>query len=246
VPQVFDWGAYRKGAAREKTRAPTLAEMRAMAWQCVAAGANGLVFYSFFDLFAMSDRDPFERRWSDVCAMGEEIKRYLPIMLSVETLPQLACRVLRCGNARVARGVASLPAGGERRHGDGRCRDHDHGRIFRASGGVRSDTSGFGRRSAGVPSRSTRSGDGAGDAAFTIGGFPFEAARDGGTDLIEGVQFMQASAHIGCAFESVQIAEEVASEGCGQCFLRPGRIVGQSVTCANMFDQFELCRYVSL
>ena len=92
VPQVFDWGAYRKGAAREKTRAPTLAEMRAMAWQCVAAGANGLVFYSFFDLFAMSDRDPFERRWSDVCAMGEEIKRYLPIMLSVETLPQLACK----------------------------------------------------------------------------------------------------------------------------------------------------------
>lgn len=92
VPQVFDWGAYRKGAAREKTRAPTLAEMRAMAWQCVAAGANGLVFYSFFDLFKMHERDPFERRWSDICAMGAEIKRYIPVLLSVEPLPQLACK----------------------------------------------------------------------------------------------------------------------------------------------------------
>ncbi|HRU70609.1 MAG TPA: hypothetical protein P5111_05975 [Kiritimatiellia bacterium] len=92
VPQVFDWGAYRQGEAREKTRAPTLAEMRAMTWQCVAAGANGLVFYSFFDLFKMNDRDPFERRWAEVCALGEEIKRYLPVLLSVEPLPQLVCK----------------------------------------------------------------------------------------------------------------------------------------------------------
>ncbi|HRR33160.1 MAG TPA: hypothetical protein P5026_03605 [Kiritimatiellia bacterium] len=63
-----------------------------MTWQCVAAGANGLVFYSFFDLFKMNDRDPFERRWAEVCALGEEIKRYLPVLLSVEPLPQLVCK----------------------------------------------------------------------------------------------------------------------------------------------------------
>jgi hypothetical protein len=91
VPQVFDWGAYRKGDEREKTRAPTLAEMRAMAWQCVAAGANGLVFYSFFDLFKMKDRDPFEKRWADVCAMAEEIKRHMPVLLSVEPAPVVSC-----------------------------------------------------------------------------------------------------------------------------------------------------------
>ncbi len=91
VPQVFDWGAYRKGAEREKTRAPTLAEMRTMAWQCVAAGANGLVFYSFFDLFKMKDRDPFEKRWGEVCAMAEEIKRYIPVILSVEPAPSVTC-----------------------------------------------------------------------------------------------------------------------------------------------------------
>ncbi len=107
VPQVFDWGAYRKGAEREKTRAPSLAEMRAMAWQCVAAGANGLVFYSFFDLFKMKDRDPFERRWSEVCAMAEEIKRYVPVILSAESAPSVTCegpasvetRVWRVGDA---------------------------------------------------------------------------------------------------------------------------------------------------
>jgi len=108
VPQVFDWGAYRKDAAREKARAPTLAEMRAMTWQCVAAGANGLVFYSFFDLFKMNDRDPFERRWSDVCALGEEIKRYLPVLLSVEPLPQLSCKGPSAVETRAWRVGASL------------------------------------------------------------------------------------------------------------------------------------------
>jgi hypothetical protein len=91
VPLVFDWGAYRKGDEREKTRAPTLEEMRSMAWQCVAAGANGLVFYSFFDLFKMKDRDPFEKRWAEVCKMAEEIKRFIPVLLSAEPAPAVTC-----------------------------------------------------------------------------------------------------------------------------------------------------------
>jgi len=91
VPQVFDWGAYRKGAEREKARAPTLEEMRSMAWQCVAAGANGLVFYSFFDLYKVKERDSFETRWAEVCAMASEVKRYIPVMLSVEPVPAVTC-----------------------------------------------------------------------------------------------------------------------------------------------------------
>ncbi|MDD2597900.1 MAG: hypothetical protein PHO37_01565 [Kiritimatiellae bacterium] len=87
VPQVFDWGGYRKGEAREKTRPPTLPEMRTMAWQCIAAGANGLVFYSFFDLHKMNERDPFDKRWADVCAMAAEIKGLIPVLLSVEPTP---------------------------------------------------------------------------------------------------------------------------------------------------------------
>ena len=90
VPQVFDWAGYKKGPDRDQYRAPTLAEMRAMAWQCIAAGANGLVFYSYFDLYKMDKEDPFEKRWKDVCAMGEDIKRYIPVMLSVDPVPQIS------------------------------------------------------------------------------------------------------------------------------------------------------------
>jgi hypothetical protein len=91
VPQVFDWGAYKKGAEREQSRAPTLDEMRAMAWNCIAAGANGLVFYSYFDLYKMNERDPFEKRWADVCTMGEEIRRLIPVLLSVDPVIGISC-----------------------------------------------------------------------------------------------------------------------------------------------------------
>lgn len=89
VPQAFDWGAYRKGADQSKTRAPTLAEMRTMTWQCIAAGANGLVYYSFFDLHKMNWRDPFDNRWRDMCAVATEVKEYIPVILSVEPTPQV-------------------------------------------------------------------------------------------------------------------------------------------------------------
>lgn len=90
VPQAFDWGAYRKNPEdRAKTRAPTLEEMRCMAWQCIANGANGLIFYSFFDLYKLQDRNPFEKRWPEVCAMAEEIRKQIPILLSVEPAPQI-------------------------------------------------------------------------------------------------------------------------------------------------------------
>jgi hypothetical protein len=103
VPQVFDWGAYRKGAEREKTRPPTLDEMRSMAWQCVAAGANGLVFYSFFDLYKMVERDPFDKRWSEVCKMAGEIKRYIPVILSAERAPSVTCEGAAAVETRVWR-----------------------------------------------------------------------------------------------------------------------------------------------
>lgn len=101
VPQVFDWGAYRKGEARATTRAPTLAEMRAMAWQCIAAGANGLIFYSFFDLYNMNERDPFEGRWAEVCAMAAEIKRLISVLLSVEPGPTLVVDAPKSVETRV-------------------------------------------------------------------------------------------------------------------------------------------------
>jgi hypothetical protein len=83
VPQIFDWTSYKKPNGRP----PTLAEMRCMAWSCIAAGANGLIFYSWFDLWKMDKTTPFEQRWKDVTAMAEEIRRWIPVLLSVESAP---------------------------------------------------------------------------------------------------------------------------------------------------------------
>ena len=85
VPQAFDWAAYKKDPEeKKKFRAPTETELRSMCWQCIACGANGLVMYSWFDLWKEPNGVPFARRWAEVCRVGEEIKRYIPVLLSDE------------------------------------------------------------------------------------------------------------------------------------------------------------------
>ncbi len=98
VPQIFNQASYKKTESEKKEyRAPTYEEIRCMAWLCVANGANGLVFFSFFDLLNMDKtleeggtalvRDPFEERWADVKRMAREISDQFPILLSAgETL----------------------------------------------------------------------------------------------------------------------------------------------------------------
>ena len=84
VPQMHNAGIHRKD--NRKYPSPTLDEVRCMAYQSLVHGANGLVFYSFFDL----KRDPmgFEKRWADVKQMGQEIKELIPILLSTEEPPK--------------------------------------------------------------------------------------------------------------------------------------------------------------
>ena len=105
VPQVFDKGAY---AINRKTpeicRPPTYEDMRNMAWQCLVGGAQGLVFYSFFDLVAMDAKTPFRQRWEDVKRMVVEIKSHEAYLLSADEPPPvhgvpsgLACRAWRSG-----------------------------------------------------------------------------------------------------------------------------------------------------
>jgi hypothetical protein len=86
VPQISDTGTYGKDITA--SRPPTLPEMRAMAWMCIAAGANGLVFYSFFDLIRAEDVEPFAPRWAEITTMAQEIKDLEPMLLSVDPAPQ--------------------------------------------------------------------------------------------------------------------------------------------------------------
>ena len=87
IPQAFDWGAYRV-KDKDKTRPPTFEEMRNMAWQFVAEGANGLIFYAYDSSWEkMKWRTPPEEMWSRVCRIGEEVKEKVPVFLSEETAP---------------------------------------------------------------------------------------------------------------------------------------------------------------
>jgi len=89
VPQIFNWASYRsrrQGEPFDKFSAPSVDEMRSMAWQCICGGANGLVFYSWMDLWHM-DRatgESFASRWPAIKAMAAEIKRFIPVLLSVD------------------------------------------------------------------------------------------------------------------------------------------------------------------
>ena len=58
-----------------------------MSWQFVAAGANGLIYYSFSTIQQPKRRDgtptvPFEKAWGDICVVGAELKKYLPVLVS--------------------------------------------------------------------------------------------------------------------------------------------------------------------
>lgn len=97
IPQAFDWGGYRV-KDKDKTRPPTFEEMRNMAWQFVAEGANGLIFYSYSSWEKMKWRTPPEEMWKRVCRVGEEVKERIPIFLSDEAAPSV---VLLTGDASV-------------------------------------------------------------------------------------------------------------------------------------------------
>lgn len=85
VPQAFNWKWYPGAWANPSNRFPTVAEMKSMAWQAIAGGANGLVFYEFRP--KPPAPDSLERTWPLVCEAAGEVARYIPVMLSDEEAP---------------------------------------------------------------------------------------------------------------------------------------------------------------
>jgi len=83
VPQVFDWGHYFPDEAEHpNVRRPTLGEMRSMTWQAVAAGVNGLVYYSYFDIWKDKDPAACEAHWQDVVTLAKEVRKMERVLLS--------------------------------------------------------------------------------------------------------------------------------------------------------------------
>ncbi len=92
VPQAHDWANYQQAEAeRAASRAPTLEEMRNMTLQCLAEGAMGLVYYSFYDL--QRDRLGFEARWADMRTIAAEVRQLIPYVLSTDELSKLSVRL---------------------------------------------------------------------------------------------------------------------------------------------------------
>ena len=88
VPQAFTWANYQK-LAEEKgsSRLPTFDEMRKMAYQQIAGGANGLIFYSFHDVIRTRKDEPdnWPRYWGDVKHLAAEIKKHEKIWLAADS-----------------------------------------------------------------------------------------------------------------------------------------------------------------
>ena len=94
VPQCFDWGLFRDDKpGAPPNRMPTVEEMRSMAWQFIAAGANGLVFYGFSTIQVPKRKDgtpfSFDKAWADTCAVAEEVRRFIPVLLSADEPPSV-------------------------------------------------------------------------------------------------------------------------------------------------------------
>ena len=95
VPQSFDWGLFRDDKpGAPPYRMPTVEEMRSMSWQFIAAGANGLIYYGFSTIMPQKRKDgtpfSFDNAWADICTVAEEVRQYIPVLLSVDEPPSVS------------------------------------------------------------------------------------------------------------------------------------------------------------
>ena len=91
VPQAFDWRWFRNGLDDPEFRFPSPEEFRSMTWQAVAAGANGLIYYSFNQMRRrMKAPGEFDRHWSPVKETIKEVVKHIPVILSDGLPPKVS------------------------------------------------------------------------------------------------------------------------------------------------------------
>jgi hypothetical protein len=85
-------------------------ELRTMTWQPIAAGANGLIYYSFFDIHDANRGWPKElvdQKWREVCRVANEVKAKEDVLLAdpgpaVERCPEgIVARTWRTPDGKV-------------------------------------------------------------------------------------------------------------------------------------------------
>lgn len=84
VIQIMDHAAY---DSRRKAHQPSQQEIRNQVWQALIGGAQGLLFYSYTDLFYKQKNGQFSQQefdgiWHDVAAVAQQIGEFKPYLLS--------------------------------------------------------------------------------------------------------------------------------------------------------------------
>ena len=86
VPEIMEYRLSKYKDMGTNNRALTLEEMRCSAWQALCEGANGLVFYSYHTMF---QDGKLLSQWEGVKQMASEIAEYIPVLLSIEPVPEI-------------------------------------------------------------------------------------------------------------------------------------------------------------
>jgi hypothetical protein len=86
VPQLHKWAIY---SGKDEDREPTYDEKRCMAFLGLIAGAKGMIFYSYSDLFRDTGRSRapegvFGRRWDEVTRIAADLRKVIPAALEGE------------------------------------------------------------------------------------------------------------------------------------------------------------------
>ena len=92
VPQAFAWDWCHKHGHPKEDRYPTYAELRSMAWQAIAGGANGLLWYAASQIFKNSPPEDLEKNWGDLLKVAKEIRKHEALILSDEEAPRVVSK----------------------------------------------------------------------------------------------------------------------------------------------------------
>ena len=86
VNQAYNWGWHPSRKAQvgknPDLHFPTREEFMSMTWQPIAAGANGLIPYSFHDMRGRTSGEEFAAIWKIVCDVMAGVKAHLDVLLS--------------------------------------------------------------------------------------------------------------------------------------------------------------------
>jgi len=110
VTQIHNGTLYRGGdKPQDPVYTPTYQAMKNFAFQAIANGANGLLFYSYFDLWydttkREKSQAAFDKRWPDVVKVASDINSLIPILENGKDVPvkvlsgAIAVRAIECQN----------------------------------------------------------------------------------------------------------------------------------------------------